>query len=80
MSDNIMQDCLVQFRRDLRQLLFEHGVFSNPGWSEEDIVDAFRQLLISKNKQIEQQIKNAEAARYASQCGLIEGNGGMDTP
>jgi hypothetical protein len=40
-----MQDCLVKFRRDLCQLLFEHGVPSNPCWSEEDIVRAFRQLL-----------------------------------
>jgi hypothetical protein len=35
----------VEFRQDLRNLLFEHGVASNPGWSEDDIIVAFRELL-----------------------------------
>ena len=37
--------CVTKFRQDLRQLLHEHGVASNPGWTEDDIVLAFRKLL-----------------------------------
>lgn len=35
----------VKFRQNLRQLLYENGVRSNPGWTEDDIVRAFRGLL-----------------------------------
>ena len=38
-------ESFAQFRRELRQLLMEHGVASNPGWSEHNIVEAFRDLL-----------------------------------
>jgi hypothetical protein len=46
-----IEACLVTFRQDLRQLLYEHGVMSNPGWTETDIVDAFRKLLQKKKEQ-----------------------------
>ena len=39
-----VEACLVQFRRDLCQVLFENGIMTNPGWSENDIVRAFRDL------------------------------------
>ena len=38
----------VRFRQDLRQLLADNGVPSNPGCTEDDIVRAFRQLLETK--------------------------------
>lgn len=58
-SDNqklVIQDVVAQiehpwaenfsaFRKELRQLLNDCGVKSNPGWSEEDIVQAFKGLL-----------------------------------
>lgn len=44
MLDSVM-NCLVKFRRDLCQLLFEHGIPSNPCWTEDDIVAGFRRLL-----------------------------------
>ena len=37
------------FRQDLRQILADNGVPSNPGWTEDDIVRAFRQLLELKS-------------------------------
>lgn len=36
-----------QFRNQLRQVLYEKGVRSNPGWGDSDIVAAFRNLLAS---------------------------------
>ena len=35
----------VKFRQDLRQILYENGMLSNPGWTEENIIHAFRKLL-----------------------------------
>ena len=35
----------AQFRMQLRQLLSDHGITSNPGWSDADIVDAFSEKL-----------------------------------
>lgn len=35
-----------EFRRDLRQVLFEHGTASNLGWTESNIVESFRKLLL----------------------------------
>jgi hypothetical protein len=35
----------VKFRQDLRQILYENGMRSNPGWTEDDIIRAFRKLL-----------------------------------
>ena len=34
-----------KFRHDLRQLLWEVGIGSNPGWTEDDIVNAFRKII-----------------------------------
>ena len=51
MSDEFYHQLMhdfVKFRQDLRQILYENGVMSNPGWTEDDIVRAFRSLL-SKN-------------------------------
>lgn len=48
--DAELMHSFAQFRQDLRQILYEHGVLSNPGWTEEDIVRAFRQLLQDKDK------------------------------
>lgn len=42
----------VKFRQELRQLLADNGVASNPGWTEDDIVNAFRQLLRLKDASI----------------------------
>ena len=54
MNDNAFYQELmrsfVKFRQDLRQILFENGVPTNPGWTEDDIVLAFRNLLESKQK------------------------------
>lgn len=36
---------LVALRQGLRQLLAENGVGSNPGWTTDDILKAFRGLL-----------------------------------
>lgn len=44
-----LETCLVKFRRDLCQVLADNGVPSNPGWTEDDIVRAFRQLLELKS-------------------------------
>lgn len=41
-------ECFAKFRRDLRQLLYEYGVRSNPGWTEENIVQALRKILEAK--------------------------------
>jgi hypothetical protein len=35
----------LKLRQDLRQLLSDHGVPSNPGWTDDDIVRSFRELL-----------------------------------
>lgn len=40
-----LSNAFVQFRRALRDLLGKHGVPSNPGWSELDIIDGFKTLL-----------------------------------
>ena len=40
-----LSDSFVKFRQDLRQLLSDAGVSSNPAWSEDDIVEAFRELV-----------------------------------
>ena len=42
-------DAFAKFRQDLRQVLYENGVPSNPGWTEDNIVQAFRQLLELKS-------------------------------
>jgi hypothetical protein len=52
-SDPAM-DCLVAFRRDLRQLLHDNGIGSNPGWTEADIIDAFRKELTAIRGELEQ--------------------------
>lgn len=39
----------VAFRQNLRQLLADHGVASNPGVSEDWIVDQLRYLLKKRN-------------------------------
>jgi len=36
-------------RRELRQILYENGVNSNPGWTEEDILNGFKTLLYKQN-------------------------------
>lgn len=36
------------FRRELRQILHEQGVRSNPGWSDDDVTQAFRKLFDAK--------------------------------
>jgi len=41
-----LENELVTLKRDLRQLLFEYGVPSNMLWTTEDIVKAFRILLL----------------------------------
>ena len=41
---------LADFRKSLRQLLEENGIPSNPGWTEQNIVDAFKSLLSKKRK------------------------------
>ena len=38
------------FRQDLRQLLIYYGIASNPGVSEDWIVDQLRQLLEKRSK------------------------------
>ncbi len=40
---------LVLFRQKLRNLLAKHGIYSNPAWSEDEIVIAFKELLENKN-------------------------------
>lgn len=35
----------TEFRKELRQILYENGVASNPCWGEKDILDALRKLL-----------------------------------
>lgn len=34
-----------ELRRELRQLLHDNGVRSNPGWTDESIVDALRKMI-----------------------------------
>jgi hypothetical protein len=41
----IAEEVFIKFRQDLRQLLYSCGVLTNPGWTENNIVDAFRKLL-----------------------------------
>ena len=41
----ILARAFAEFRMNLRQILFENGVVSNPGWSEDDILASLRQLL-----------------------------------
>ena len=40
-----MMQAFSRFRQDLRQVLADNNVPSNPGWTEDDIVRAFKQLL-----------------------------------
>jgi len=40
----------TKFRQELRQLLADNGVPSNPGWSENDIINALRGLLNKGSK------------------------------
>ena len=47
--EETLMDAFAKFRQDLRQILYENGVPSNPGWTEDDIVRAFRQLLELKS-------------------------------
>jgi len=44
-----LESSFAKFRQDLRQILADNGVPSNPGWTEDDIVRAFRQLLELKS-------------------------------
>jgi hypothetical protein len=44
-----LESSFAKFRQDLRQILYENGVPSNPGWTEDDIVRAIRQLLELKS-------------------------------
>ena len=48
-TEETLMDAFAKFRQDLRQILYENGVPSNPGWTEDDIVRAFRQLLELKS-------------------------------
>lgn len=50
----------VQFRRDLRQLLFDYGVLSNPGFTENCIVDALRRSLAAAQQENRAQAKALE--------------------
>lgn len=45
-----LREKFVKLRQDLRQLISEYGIRSNPGWSEEDIIFALRCLLEEKTK------------------------------
>lgn len=44
-SPETHEECLGSLRRNLRSLLGEFGIGSNPDWTEANIVDAFRRLL-----------------------------------
>ena len=35
----------TKFRREMRQILHENGIRTNPGWTEKNIVDAMRELI-----------------------------------
>jgi len=35
----------AEFRMNLRQILHDHGIPSNPGWSEDDILQAIKTLI-----------------------------------
>ena len=40
----------AEFRGKLRQLLYNYGVLSNPGWDDDDIIDALDKLLKEKGE------------------------------
>jgi len=47
-SEEYLRKSFVEFRQDIRQLIAECGIRSNPGWSEADIIYALRELLKDK--------------------------------
>lgn len=48
--DQSFMRAYAEFRRKLRTLLWEHGNPNNLGWTDEEIVQAFRQLLKDKQE------------------------------
>lgn len=49
-EDGTFRKALVLMRQNLRQLLADHGVKSNPGWSDNDIVGTIKDLLEKKSE------------------------------
>jgi len=69
----------VRFRQDLRQLLFEHGVLSNPGFSDNCIVAGFRQAFARQAEAHRAELKGwiqtaniAEATCYEKDAELAD--------
>ena len=44
---NVYVTCLLRYRKHLRQFLSDHGVRSNPGWSDDDVLDAVRAAMLN---------------------------------
>jgi len=43
-TGDMLMKAWADFRLDLRNLLGKHGIYSDVGWTEQDIVNAFRRL------------------------------------
>lgn len=62
-EDPVMAE-FASFRRSLRQLLWDFGVPNNPGWTESDIVEAIRTLVLSRSRPPERPAPLSEPYRY----------------
>ncbi len=47
----------VKFRKDLRNLLGEHKVYSSLGWTEQDIVNGFKRLIELKDAKCQARVE-----------------------
>lgn len=44
----MMLGAFGRFRAELRQIMYEAGVHSNPGWSDNGVLAAIRELVLKK--------------------------------
>lgn len=63
----------VDFRVELRQILSERGVMSNPGWGNEEIIDALREAVKGKALDEGERFKHGQCCSFADEYTQLRG-------